>query len=238
MSIAKVMRKWQGEDMFFGKINQNSRFTYLRTIENGLSGADWQIVLNGPFGPIVKMMMNYRIYAQVIHHLLFRQVQCNKKFETWYDLGGNCCRFSMKEFSLISGLNCGVPEEEDMDDEKGAVQELFGTPAIKISQLLHRFIAYREDNMFKLKMALLLILEGIVLGQDKKKNIRNLHVKLIQDMDRFNNFPWGRSAYLELHDSLANSIDTRQESVAVYRAVDKTYTTGYTIKGLPMIFQV
>ena len=66
--------KWQGEDMFFGKINQNSRFTYLRTIENSLSGADWQIVLNGPFGPIVKMMMNYRVYAQVIHHLLFRQV--------------------------------------------------------------------------------------------------------------------------------------------------------------------
>ena len=183
-------------------------------------------------------MKNLKLSTQLIHHVLFRQLDTKKQFETWYDLGGQPCRFSMEEFRLITGLNCGMPDEEDSKQDKNAVFEFFGVRSITIANLLNKFLAYREDNVYKMKMALLLILEGVVLGGDKKRKVRPFHVKLTEDLDRFNNFPWGRSAYLDLHQSLASSLDTRMESVQAALAVSDNARAGYTIRGFPMVFQV
>ena len=91
--------------------------------------------------------------------------------------------------------------------------------------------------MFKLKMAYLLILNGVVLGANKTRKIVPFHTNLIQDINRFLAFPWGRSAYLELHDSLANALETRLGTVVRGQPNSGNSKARYNIKGFPMAFQ-
>ena len=138
---------------------------------------------------------------------------------------------SLEEFRLITGLNCDIPDEDDMLEDKRACPMMFGRTTITITELLQRFTAYREDNVLKLKMAYLLILNGVVLGGNKKRKIVPFHISLIQDIDRFLAFPWGRSAYLELHDSLANALETRLGTVVRGQPNSGNSKAGYHIKG-------
>ena len=128
--------RWTEERMFGGKINQNARLEYKRTIENCLSISDLQNIEAGPFGPLLKLMKKMIINGCLVHQALFRQLQTNKKYETWYALGGKPCRFSLEEFRLITGLNCDIPDEDDMLEDKRACPMMFGRTTITIAELL------------------------------------------------------------------------------------------------------
>lgn len=56
---------------------------------------------------------------------------------------------------------------------------------ITVQDIYEIFKAARDDNNYKFKLALLLILEGVILGGDKKRKVNSVHVKLIQNMETF-----------------------------------------------------
>ena len=126
--------------------------------------------------------------------------------------------------------------------DRRACLSMFGRSTITIGNLLQKFIEHREHNVLKLKMTYLLIVNGILLGGDKKKKIVPFHITLIEDLNRFLAFPWGRSAYLELQESLDHALDTKKQIAADGQASarDKKdkFEARYTMKGFPIFFQV
>ena len=222
----------------YGRININCRISYIRDVENKLSGADWKRIVASPFGNVVKMLRGISFSSQTVHYVLFKQLKSKKKWETWYEIGGKELRFSMKEFALITGLNCGsFPIESSGTTRKKDLQvmeKFFGGPAgpkTTVQDLYERFKEYRVLDNYKLKLALLLIVEGIFLGGDKKRLVKVEHVKLLDNMDKFWDYPWGRVAYIELHRSLTKSLARRMLTVekAMFLSNDQ---------GMPVVFQV
>ena len=208
----------------------------LNMIEKCLSPVDWQRIIDCPFGPTVKMVRRQNFSCQLVHYVLFRQVETRKLWETWYDLQGQLLRFSMKEFALVTGLCCHRIQDNELNPDKNAVKELFDVQNLTLGELESLFMRTQLDSPLKYKMALLLILEGVILGVEKKVRISTGHVKLLADIDRFTKFPWGRVSYIETHQGLSSTVKNRLETVEISR--DSSARLGYKLKGLPMAFQV
>lgn len=217
----------------------------MRDIENKLTGSDWRRILASPFGNVMKMLRQVTFSSQTVHTVLFKQLKSKKKWETWYEIGGKVLRFSMKEFALITGLNCGQMPPESVGKKKKkdvqVMEKFFGGPAgpkTSVQDLYERFRDYRLLDNYKLKMALLLIVEGIFLGGDKKRLVKAEHVKLLDNMDKFWDYPWGRVAYKEFHRSLTKSLARRMLTVEKALLLSEDARIPYTIQGMPVVFQV
>lgn len=199
-----------------------------------------------PFGNVIKMVRQVTFSSQTVHSVLFRQLKSKKKWETWYEIGGKELRFSIKEFAMITGLNCGpLPLQTEGNYNKRrdnqALEKFFGGSAghkSSVQDLYERFKEHRMLDNYRLKLALLLIVEGVFLGGDKKRLVNVAHVRLLEDMDNFWNYPWGRVAYKELHRSLTKSLARRMETVDVAMQISDAKRIPYTIQGMPVVFQV
>ncbi|PON94313.1 hypothetical protein TorRG33x02_097870 [Trema orientale] len=49
--------------------------------------------------------------GQLLHQLTLRLAKCQKKNELWFSIGQKLARFSLNEFALITGLQCGAYPE-------------------------------------------------------------------------------------------------------------------------------
>ena len=74
----------------------------------------------------------------------------------------------MKEFSLITVLNCGERRVQPMREEKTSMINSFNKSTMSVNELFERFIHYVRYDFHKLQMAMLLIVEGILLGVTRK----------------------------------------------------------------------
>ena len=231
---------YRGE-AFYGRVNINCRIQFIRDIENNITPADWQRILDGPFGNIMRMFQQVSFSSQTLHAVLFKQLKTKKKWESWYEVGGKELRFSIQEFGIITGLNCGELPDVDSRGDSLVSRRFFGTPSgpkTTVQDLYNRFKEHRVLDNYKMKLAVLLIVEGIILGGDKKRLVRPEHVRLLENMDRFWEYPWGRVAYEELHKSLTTSLDRRMLTVEKARALSKQPRIPYSIQGMPIVFQV
>ena len=227
--------KFTEEHKFRGRMNQHSRAEWVKWIGMKLTPLDWQRLEDSPFGPVLKMVRRVKCSAQLMHALLFNQVQTFKKSETWYRVRGKYARFSMKEFTLITGLKCSPPNPADMVDDKKAVKDFFGgRHTVKVSELCTLFLMEQGESSYKMKLAHLMVVEGVILGTDKNRHVRPWVVKLLEDMDKFYDFPWGWVAYKETHKSLNRSMSRRLKT----KRKDCTDRAAYGMCGIVLAFQV
>lgn len=228
---------YSGDDLY-GRINICARSAYLYEIRQKLSLQDWQWLKNGPFGKVIQLLQQVAFSSQTIHAILMKQLDSGKMYETWYDVCGKESRFSMKEFSLITGLNCGEGIVPPRRGEKRAMTDFFGKPTMSVNDLFESFIHYAPYDFHKVQMAMLLLVKGILLGGDKKRLINPFHVKLLENTETFYEYPWGRVAYQELHKSLTTSLCKRMETSMIAKQVSSERRIPYSLQGLPLVFQV
>ena len=164
---------YEGEP-FYGRININYRIQYVRDIYNRLPRSDWESIMKSPFGKIMKMFLQVAFSSQIMHAVLFKQLDCKKEWETWYEIAGKEARFSMCEFCLISGLKCGPLPEVDIISEKMILKTFFGRSTgakVTVQTLYETFREYKRMDNYKYRLALLLIVEGVLLGGDKGRQV-------------------------------------------------------------------
>lgn len=186
----------------------------------------------------MKMLQQVSFSPQTIHAVLIKQLETKKTWESWYEVGGQEVRFSMKEFKLITGLNCGSDAVIYGKKQKGckkAMIDFFGKPSVTIQDLFDEFKNHREVDYKKVMLALLIIVEGILLGGDKKRQVNPHHVKLLENMDSFCAYPWGRVAYMELHNALTTSLSRRMQTAT---SSESNRRVPYSLQGMPVVFQV
>ena len=175
--------------------------------------------------------------VQLVHYFLERQLVSAKKWETWYKIQGRVMRFSMKEFALVIGMNCNDVERSDDNRDKQAIRDVFGVDKMTVGDLLVRYNVAKmsETNpMKRFKLALLVLIEDVLLGGDKKRKVRGWVVRLLQDVDDFLNYPWGRIVYEATHGSLIGAIENR---IALGVKGDHE-RNNYNLHGFPLAFQV
>ena len=202
-------------------------------------------------------MDNLKFSGQLVHNLLLRQIKSPTKSEMWFAVGGKTLRFSIQEFCLITGLECG-PEPPMLSKEEGDGSGSFrssmlnGEVRFNNKTLEAMFKAASTDNDEDMvKLALLYFLETVLFGKDQKVHIGAHHVELLEDLETFNKYPWGRKCYATTLNSLRRNLKKMSQQ---YHTASTEIESGkkrkrqakkekdcikqYPLNGFPYAFQV
>ncbi|XP_010499665.1 PREDICTED: uncharacterized protein LOC104777152 isoform X2 [Camelina sativa] len=192
------------------RLNIYSRPEYLGTIATLLKGSkEWERIKNSQFGKIFELPVARCSHSgKLLHGLLSRQLVTEKKHEMWFVFGGHPMRFSMREFHIVAGLRCGeLPSQDEVDKHKDQYlsvwHRLFGnktmvTVANVLDMLLQNDKTTEKKKQFsswkKLCLALIVIVDGVVVCHDQSF-VSTEFVEMLNDIDYFLDYPWGRLAF-------------------------------------------
>ena len=161
-----------------------------------------------PFGYMLRNT-NHTAAGSVLLWVLAREVEVSgRKDEMWFELGGRIYRFGKQEFLLITGLHFGGIDREifqaTQNDPNSLLQRWFNGVLPTISEFATfveaRSQLNREDEDVLndedlLKLANIGIAFHLFMGQDEKAKISLFLWIIIEDMERWNSFPWGTLCY-------------------------------------------
>lgn len=198
-------------------INQYVQFSILDDITNVLQNMDidcYDVFHNSCFGKF--LLVNGENYSlnSCIHQLLTHQVTipAADPTERWFKIGARFIRFSKYEFALVMGLRFGNMEYDkkltyaDLSPN-GVYRRNFNgrKNGICPSDLRGLFI---DEKFYDLPhdaicIAKILFVVYLLAGRDLAKcPIPHWIWHLIDDMDRWENFPWGSYAYSMLLEGI------------------------------------
>ncbi|KAK2640916.1 hypothetical protein Ddye_022679 [Dipteronia dyeriana] len=175
----------------------------------------------------------------------------------WFAVGGKTFRFFIEEFCLITGLECGHDPPLEVKEKKdgcGSFRSsmLNGEVRFNNKTLEANFkSAYSDSDEDMVKLALLYFLETVLFGKDQKVFIGAHHVELLEDLDTFNKYPWGRKCYETTLNSLQRDL---RKMAKDYHITSKKTVSGkkrkrqankendgirqYALHGFPYAFQI
>ncbi|KAF8091399.1 hypothetical protein N665_0446s0018 [Sinapis alba] len=188
------------------RVNIYSTVDYLLRVKEALKGTpEMEVLAGSSFGGLFKMPARRLLAGKVIHSMLTRQVVTKKKFEMWPVFGGKPLRFLLAEFGEVTGLPCGEFEEGYTIDYQLAPKEenyrywgeLIGENMdVTIEELMRRVETDAEmPGWMKLRLCLLVIVEGVLVASVQKPKPALKHVERIENLDVFFAFPWGRESF-------------------------------------------
>lgn len=170
--------------------------------------------------------------GKLVHEFIMRLVHCGKSNEIWVKLNDQLARFSMHEFCLITGLPCHeMPLEFHLTGNRLKDEYFNGMSRIKMTTLSEVFhLCENEDDKFKL--GLVMFVECILKPTGRYIDQRTL--SMVENVDAFLAYPWGRQSYNILLKSLqASHIERVQRMHQNHQPESK-----YSLHGYPLAFQV
>nr|VDD30316.1 unnamed protein product [Brassica oleracea] len=133
--------------------------------------------------------------------MLCFQLDIKKKFELWSLVASQPARFSLIEFEHLTGLNCDYIKDLE-------------NPRCEITEAFYHCDEWSQDD--RMRLGYLAIYAGYIEGKKFSSATPTSLARLVMDLEKFENYPWGRVAFKVLMDSL--------------KAKDLTQT-GYTVDG-------
>ncbi|KAG5397589.1 hypothetical protein IGI04_019403, partial [Brassica rapa subsp. trilocularis] len=147
----------------------------------------------------------------LVHYMLGFQLDIKKKYELWSLVGPEPVRFSLLEFENLTGLNCEYIEDLERP-QCGFTKELTsfwgmlgvhvaaGPSTEEIIAAFGRCKGWSRDD--RKRLAYLAIFTGYIEGRKYSNPTRVSLARLVMELERFENYPWGRVAFKVLMDSL------------------------------------
>ncbi|XP_062089481.1 uncharacterized protein LOC133796015 [Humulus lupulus] len=138
----------------------------------------------------------------LVHQLLLHKFRGEKIDEVQFYIGKKRCRFSQLEFALVTGLNFEAgPSEAEIKAKTTSdrlILEYFnGHSPVSIGQLRRTFESCQiVDDVYK--MGLCLLVEGVLKGREEKLMVWTDMPKMVDDVDFFFQYPWGKISYQKL----------------------------------------
>ena len=176
------------EHHFPARVSVIYRLQVLENIRKHLSPEDLEAFKSSCFGHLLGLENLGKQSGQLMHYLLLRQVECEKNHEVWFSIEGKPARFSLDEFAIVTGLNCGPflssnevyalkmkyrLRDDYFKDDEGRVKV-----RITLEELENKFIEMsdiegeKKKKMVKTKMKM-----SNPKEEKKKKKKKKIHLK-------------------------------------------------------------
>ncbi|KAH6830129.1 hypothetical protein C2S53_017970 [Perilla frutescens var. hirtella] len=178
-----------------------------------------------------------KFQGQLVYHLLLHmEDHINSNGVLRFKINDRVFVFGLKEYFLITGLKFGVVEA--LLTESIIYKKIFDSKVLmKLQDIEKAFeIAYLASNgvgQLMLKLAHLLVLYALLLCRDTHgKMIDVQYVHLVDDLSKFEKYPWGSISYKFMVDSI---VDARAR---LKNMLNKKMKPMFDIYGFTFVFQV
>ncbi|KAF8051782.1 hypothetical protein N665_1666s0003 [Sinapis alba] len=201
-------------------------------VRDALHDDEYEELKESRLGVFLKFKeMDFGWTSRLVHYMLCFQLNIKKKYELWSLVGAYPVRFLLIEFEQLTGLNCEYIEHLEnprceVTNEMASFWERIGVSvdagpsSEQIIRALKRCQEWSRDD--RMRLGYLAIFSGFIEGRKYSSATRASLARLVMDLERFENYPWGRVAFKVLMDSL--------------RAKD--FTKSYTVDGFIQVLQV
>lgn len=140
-----------------------------------------------PFGKIVEIAEKPAFSGRFVRFLLSRQLKVEKIHEAWFRFAGKPIRFSLREFSIVTGLPCGeIPAKSKVKKkrtlkDKPYWAEMFGTVEdLSVSRAVKMLRKNSvTDKDMRQKLACLAILSSVLLSTNLKMKMLKEYAELL-----------------------------------------------------------
>ncbi|XVF42313.1 hypothetical protein PTKIN_Ptkin01aG0351000 [Pterospermum kingtungense] len=189
------------------------------------------------FGNFLRFPQEMHFLSQLVHAVLAREIIVDDadESEMWFRIGNSNARFSKKEFCLVTGLSFGRLSDiinEEYKPVVGGIHERYFNLESEISKntLWDKFKkGYFDKKEDAVKISLIAFVEYILWGADSRKNVTLWLFNLVEDLNEFNKFAWGKFFYQMTLYYLKKAARGPSPGKTVSR---------YNIYGFPWAFQI
>ena len=188
------------------------------------------------FGHFLNISYHYKHSSQMMWLLLVRQAQCSRAKEMWFIINGKPLRFSLMEYTLITGLKSSeYPDWYNEQCKSTAFRERHfrGKKIITIEDIKQKLMAMAKQsqrkkgqrNNEKIKMALVLFVSSVLFNGDKPSTgIDQFIMGMVEDLDKFDKFPCGKLSYETLFKHLQKSLKEKAQALIEQGEKESTFT--------------
>ncbi|KAG5627423.1 hypothetical protein H5410_012641 [Solanum commersonii] len=155
-----------------------------------------------------------RFQMSLVYQLLRRQIYSHRKEEIWINYSGMAICFGMKEFSIITGLNCHNEEVYDGENmstktkmRRKEILEVVGR-SCKRNELFEHLQSKNLSKDVKKSLCLLYFVHSFLCGKDVNTNIPKKWILLSADRKAFSTYPWDRISYYTTIKHLLKAVKT------------------------------
>ncbi|CAH9063427.1 unnamed protein product [Cuscuta epithymum] len=187
-----------------------------------------QIVLfkNSVFGPFLDAK-EMNCCGQLLHFLLGNLVEmenCEDASHMYFEIEDRVVSFSVSDFTLILGFNYhdDVPTGQHIVSERGNIwQKYFPHCKTKvmrrdIKKVFQAIEKGSEHNDDIIKLSLLFVLSHSFLSAEGGVSLNNAYINLVDDLDRFNAYPWGRAIWKDMVSYFKAGVNSMQSNESHY----------------------
>jgi len=193
-------------------ISYHTCWTLHAALKKALHDDEYEELKESKLGVFIKFQeLGFDWASRLVHYMLGFQLDIKKKYELWSLVGPEPVRFSLLEFENLTGLNCEYIEDLetpkcDVTPEMVSFWGMLGVH-LEAGPTTDQIIAAlkrcgdwsREDRK---RLAYLSIFTGFIEGRKFSTATRSTLARLVMDLERFENYPWGRVAFKVLMDSV------------------------------------
>ncbi|KAK3211893.1 hypothetical protein Dsin_016599 [Dipteronia sinensis] len=246
-SQLKDLLKTLEREWYDGKITWHDHFSDLQDIDVALNRVPEQFkdedrcrYTESCFGHFLRMDRGMNFLASIVHRLLLRELHHDgPEGEMRFILGPHSVRFSKVEFCLITRLKFEVILDTTRYEvvQNGIHQRYFGGVAEVDYEQLRAilWIGMFEQQYDVVMLCRLYLLNWILIGLDEREKVSVLQIRLVEDLDSFDAFPWGAHLYRQSIFGFKHALDGRRERYKrrhKKKGVDVHTVETYNIYGL------
>ncbi|KAK3199039.1 hypothetical protein Dsin_022454 [Dipteronia sinensis] len=242
--------KIKEDDRFPSRVSGYCNWESIRLIKSILSPKQLDLFRATCFGHFLDVS-DMVLSGQFCHHILLRECHVRDVDDTpstfWFYVGNEVIRFSAVEFCLVTGLTIGDSSESPSNIskhmDKRLHQSYFQDGKVHVKVFANWFRNLGPNNNVNdndmVKLALILFLEMTLVGKDDRNAIQYWALQLVDDLDAFNNFPWGTFINGRTFDSLSTCLVGRDDKYKErLESPAKWKTEKYNVYGFVTSFQV
>ncbi|KAM3284273.1 hypothetical protein P3S67_023072 [Capsicum chacoense] len=192
------------------------------------------------FGHLRNLPEHLKFNGQLVHYLLLRLVKNDKiRHKMWFCINNKPACFGLKEFCLITGLDCSsYPSESKMkkvlakgDDFCFKVTK---NKNITVANLLHliRGNKLNEDQNFK--CCLLWFLHTMLLTKYSMKVVDTKLIRMVDSLSFFEKYLWGKETFQLTMDYLKKKSNLKKQK----EVFDEKQKASYALFGFPWAFMI
>ncbi|CAD5327142.1 unnamed protein product [Arabidopsis thaliana] len=145
--------------------------------------------------------------------MLCRGLYTRKKHEIWFVFAGQPFRFLLREFAILTGLNCGpYPSRRDILKSQQPINLRHPYWNVLIGKehkvvLIKDIFKWLKTDKLKPKeermepwrrlcLAVIVIVEGILICSSQPVKVSKQVIEMVKDLEAFEAYPWGRESFL------------------------------------------